>query len=318
MTSRRAQLRAAASLVEVLVAAAVIGLLLGILIPTLSAGRRGGLRLKCISQLKVLGQHAAGYAATDPRGILHPQSPSGELAWLGLGAWDYGGADGACGENSSRSPIPMHLGAARRPFNLAQSGPAMSDAARFAEYRCPADTGAQPNPNYTPSYVDPAPCDADAAAEVIGRSMTDAKGTSYQGDFLWFADRSGDALVARRFGSFMRPASTMLAASELTLFYETRFAQAYLSTREAQDASGGALAPTPLDVPGWHGPGSQFNLLLCDGNVRTVTLRHANDALDAVLAFPPGLADVRSVMIRGAGWRIDNLPLTEQGWVIER
>lgn len=316
MNSRRPQCRCGATLIEILLIVAIVGLLVALLVPSLSAGRRGGQRVKCTSQLKQIGQYAGAFAAAEPRGILHPQATSGEMAWIGLGAWDFGGSDGACGEHSTTSPLALHLGSTRRPFNLA-GGTRPSAETLFPEYHCPTDTGAANNPNYFPVCSDPRPCSAAEADERAAASMYAAKGTSYQGDFIWFAGVEEGQPVARRFGSFLRPASTMVSASELTLFYETRFAQAFLSTQERADAWGAAAGGAVVAVPGWHGAESRFNVLLCDGNVRTVSVRPRGDALDVVSLFPPDDATPRSAMIRGSGWRIDNLPMASGAWIVE-
>src|SRR5262245_56744302 len=89
------------TLIELLVVISIIALLISILLPSLTAARQEGIRLKCMANLKSINGHAQNNAVSDNIGILHAQSKSGELAWRGLGAWDFGGNDGACGETRS-------------------------------------------------------------------------------------------------------------------------------------------------------------------------------------------------------------------------
>lgn len=289
----------AASLVEVLVVTAVIALLLVLVLPQLSAARIEGWRLKCVANLKELGKQAANNSVSDSTGALHPRAINAPGRWVGLGSWDFGGQDGACGEFRSgwpRSP-DMALGAAVRPFNIAALGPDVSFDASFAQYQCPADVGVIRNPNYEPRFTHPAPCSEDDARDVLRRSVFEATGTSYQGDFLWVlsSERHAKGAAALRFGPFLRPQSTIPNTSETLLFYEARFPQALMSA-----ADGGA--PVPVDVPGWHGRVCEFNAVMSDGHAQRIRISKQGDAAPAPEA-PPG-----SPFLRGLGWRYDCLP----------
>lgn len=307
--------RRAFTLIELLVILSILALVVALLIPSISAARSEGLRVKCIYNLKSLGRYAQANGLADPSGILHAQSESGRAAWLGLGAWDFGGSDGRCGAYSSGwSASPLNLGVATRPFNIAAAGASLSTASTFPEYQCPADIGAaRVGPtNYVPEIAGETADDPNAARPVF-ESMYAAVGTSYQGDFISFRGATADGgPVAKRPGAFLLPSSRMQQPTQLLLFYEARFAQAMLSTQEAVDA-GGAFGGVPLDIPGWHGKLGEFNVAAADGSARKVTLMSHGSAVDVAAVFDVANLPYRSVMYRGRNndWRFDNLPYAD-------
>lgn len=311
----RRQPTRAFTLIELLVILSILALVIALLLPSISRARAESVRVKCIYNLKSLGRSAQANGLTDPSGILHAQSDSGRSAWLGLGAWDFGGNDGRCGPYSSTwSSSPLNLGMLTRPYNIASAGPSLSTASNFAEYRCPGDIGAArigPT-NYAPVLLTDADC-TPADAEIPFRSMHDAFGTSYQGDFISFRGvASNGQPVAKRPGAFLLPSSRMQHPDQLLLFYEARFAQAMLSTQEAVDAAG-AFGGVPADIPGWHGRLGEFNVAAADGSARKVTLLSSGSAVDTAAAFDAATYPYRSVMYRGRNndWRYDNLPYAD-------
>ncbi len=315
------------TLIELLVVISIIALLIAILFPSLTAARQEGGRLKCLTSLKTVNGHAQNGAVSDNTGILHAQSKSGERGWLGLGAWDFGGNDGACGETRSDWTGGAPLGAETRPFNIASAGADIGPSTRFPEYACPSDQGvAQIAPNYVPAFAFQTPCGVDEADEVLSASMYRAMGNSFQGDFLWFEGPvEPGGRTAKRFGSFMLPQSKIKAPSELLLFYESRFAQAFLSTQETIDAGTVGDAAVPVDVAGWHGRVGEFSASFCDGSVRKVKCSSKGDMLDVLTRVNPEEVPPRSAMLRGAttNWRYDNLPYADYNedtlsdWVTE-
>src|SRR5262249_34988773 len=148
---------------------------------------------------------------------------------------------------------------------------------------------------------------------------------SYQGDFIWYEgppQMNDDTPptrqpTAKRSGSFICPTSKMKSASELLLFYETRFCQAYLATQETADMDPfqGNPAITVLDIPGWHGKLGEYSVSFCDGSARRIKLLSKGFQIDAVREFNPGTWPYFNSMWRGNGtnWRYDNFPYSDNG-----
>ncbi len=318
------------TLIELLVVISIIALLISILLPSLTAARQEGIRLKCLANLKSINGSAQNNAVSDNTGILHMMSKSGEDAWRGLGAWDFGGNDGACGETRSDwvgpSPAVKPLSVGTRPYNIASSGGDLGPGSKFPEYGCPADQGvAQIAPNYVPSFSSQDLCSVDEADEALNGSMYRAMGTSYQGDFLHYGGTENGLAVSKRIGSFMNPQSKIKTGSELLLFYESRLGQAFLSTQECIDAGTLGDNSVAVDVAGWHGRIGEFNATFCDGSGRKVKCTSKGDMMDIVTQVDPNENPYRNGMLRGngTGWRYDNFPYSDYNestlsdWVTE-
>ncbi len=275
------------TLIELLVVVATLGLMVALIVPAMTLTASESRRLRSLDNLKRIGQCSFTWSEGRADGIIHPQSSSGETNWRGLGAFDWGGSDGT--DPFYVGNIPPNFGAQTRPLSkLCTSGRTLmfSD---FSAFHAPADVGQTPNPNYWDPWVDST------------TSMALSKGTSYQGDFIWF--NAGG--VGLRFGTFMRPRDLMPVPSETTLFYESRFGQAFISSQEFID--GGAFGGTAVDVPGWYGDKSKFCVLFADLNAHMVKVRSQGD-LFPISSFDPVVYPNRSVMARGPGWRIDCFP----------
>jgi len=274
--------------------------------------RGQGQLLTCQAHLRQIGQLSVILANADSRMIAHRQSSSGSSAWNGLGAWDWGGADGQCGEYRTGWPLlpDRAFGAETRPYNHALFGDTIPPNADFSVFGCPSDVGAAQSLIYEPYYSDPAPCTSDEA-EIVHTSMYQAFGTSFQGDFIWFPGNLGNDSTGLRYGSFMRPYELVTNPSELLLFAESRFMQAYISTKEF--VAEGALGGDPTSVASWHEPDG-FNLLLIDGHVINAPIS-VSGSLIPLDSFPINDYQYRSVMARGSGWRVDSFP---EAFVVER
>jgi len=280
------------TLIELLVVIAIISLLLSVLLPALSAAKNEGLRQKCSSALRGQGQLGITNAAEDVRGILHKQSRSGKINWIGLGAWDWGGGDGV-DQYTYEDGTDFNLGASTRPNNIATYGTNLTNKSDFSPHLCPGEEGQIPNLNFG----------ADNPTQEV--SMFRAVGTSYMGDFIWFPGPTGSE-PALRYGSFMRPGNLIPDSGQTIMFYESRFAQAYLSTEEFIKGGGvdGAVTAT---VKGSHRDFGIFNVGFLDGHADKVKVLKTGTMVNP-LTFNGSRYPFRSGMARGNGWRYDAFP----------
>jgi prepilin-type N-terminal cleavage/methylation domain-containing protein len=133
------------TLIELLVVISIIALLISILLPTLSAARQEGMRLKCLANLKTLGDQGQAYGVEDSQGMIHPQALPADRYWIGVGGWDFGGADGVEPIFSPNYGV-YGMSANQRRMNRAVRGGEefAGEASAFKEYRCPGDQGEVP------------------------------------------------------------------------------------------------------------------------------------------------------------------------------
>ncbi|MFO0971880.1 MAG: hypothetical protein U1A27_00370 [Phycisphaerae bacterium] len=315
MSRNRSSTRRGAARIEVMVLLAAlcsVGLMTRAWTQVVGQGSANG---RCLNNLMLIGQASTVVAQSDPQMILHRQSRAGDLAWRGLGAWDWGGKDGACGEFRADWPIaPLAaLSAVTRPYNSVLVGDVTAPHANFEVFRCPSDTGSWPNEQYMAAYYEPTPCTTQEADAVIQRFMDDAVGTSYQGDFIWFgADFGVSGWIGVRVGSFMRPAWAIPKPDETLLFAEHRMFQAIMSTQEYLSMT--ANSTPPGAIPGWHAEPLRHNALTADGHVQRVEIQVSGSIYNPT-TFPEYNPLFTLLLLRGPGWRYDCLP---EGHVYER
>lgn len=275
------------TLIELLVVIAIIALLVSVLLPALSASKNEGLRAKCSTNLRTVAQLGATYSVDDTSTVLHPRGLTVN-GWLGLGAWDHGGADGL--DPQFRGAGPSNWGATTRALNRQKFGRNVSEKNDFSEFQCPSDKGMVDLAN---GYVDAYPTSV--------TSMWESKGTSYQGEFIWF----NAGTHGLRVGPFLRPSNLIPQSAEVVLFFESRFAQAYLQSSEY--VAGGPFGGDVVDIPGWHGKLGQFNVAFTDGNVRNITVLKQGWVTNPQ-SYNQNEYPLRDVMIRGRSWRVDCFP----------
>ena len=120
MTSRRA--RSGFTLIEMLVVIAIIGVLVGLLLPAISAARESARRSKCLSNQRNLALGILGYvndfgvfppSGDVRRGRPHAREPDGQPArvrpfTIGDRRPVLAGRDGSVLDGGSRTGIPMY------------------------------------------------------------------------------------------------------------------------------------------------------------------------------------------------------------------
>lgn len=298
--------RIAVCRIELLVLAGAALLALAALGRATQQSASGSGRARCFDNLHRIGQAATVVATQDRLSIQHRQSSVGRSNWVGLGAFDWGGADGSGGYFSPRCVVSAAwcLDAETRPYNAvlapAPLGP-MGQIAAYEVFHCPEDTGAYPTARYVPGS-------GQSNQQDYLISVFLASGNSYHGDFLWHSGSSGGESVANRTGSFMRPYDATPRLDETILFYDTPFAQAYMSTVESS-------APSPVQVPSWHGE-ARHNVLRMDGHADAVEI-NVSGSMVPIDSFPIDEYPFRSGMFRGPGWRYDAFPeetIVEHYW----
>lgn len=253
----------------------------------------------CLNNLRRIGQMSATVASFGAQGVPHLQSTAGELNWIGLGAWDWGGANGTHPYHGPSTGTCSNycLTAETRPYNRA-----LNSGEDYEVYHCPSDTGVVQNPNIQPQNPD-GPGD-------FPTSVFLATGNSYEGDFLWTNQSGGLDPAAVRFGSFMRPYERFPLPAENLLFWDTRLPQQLLSTTEWTSAHSGIA----LSVPAWHAPFGH-NALFVDGHAATLQVNVTGSVYDP-MQYPANFGFVREDILRGPGWRYDamNDPVILEGF----
>jgi len=251
---------------------------------------------ECFENLREIGRISALVATSDARWIPHRQSSAGLQNWRGLGAFDWGGADGMAGEFGPNCTLPSGacMPAITRPYN------AFVQPAQYADiFRCPSDMGdaAVPAQNFSHQSTPP-------GSELFKKAIYLASGNSYSGDSIWLSASGGPVPSSRRFGSFMRPIQRFPMPAETLLFYEARFSQAFLSSTES--VTGGGGVGQPVEIQSWHGR-QKHNALMVDGHTQAIELRMTGSMIPTD-SFPLDLYPDRNVMYRGSGWRYDTFP----------
>lgn len=287
--------RPAVTLLELLVTISTIAMLVGVLLPSLSGARNQAQATKCAGNLRQIAALAMIVGAEDPRGIILRQSTSGAFDHVGLGKFDFGGADGYDPDdptNIYNEQAPgYHLGAVTRPNNIAQYGSSLSARSDFAMYRCPGNEGAFENPYWG------------AETTTRTRSMFQVAGTSYVGDALPIQPLGPNTEPTYRIGAFMRPVNRIPDTSVLLLFAEYRLAQAGALSQEFIERVG--LPWQPQTVPGSHKLPGVFVASFTDGHVAPVRILPQG----AVYAPYAGDPDFRKrFAVRGADWSNNTLP----------
>jgi prepilin-type N-terminal cleavage/methylation domain-containing protein len=312
--------RSAFTLLELLVCIAIIAILLSVLLPVLGRAQREARRAKCLSNLKQFGTFAAMNAQEDRDARMHVSHSAvsedhESSSWMGSGDHCWGGGNGidpefqdpnlgaTSGQGGTSNPSPglypncESKGARGRFMNRMIHGADVTGREDYSLFQCPDDTGLVENTVSQP-----------ARSPIYARSVFEASGNSYMGDYFYIKDHSLQNLIYRRWGSYRRPMNLFADPSQALLFWESRFVQAIANTVEIGSAKlPYRMGDTPVEVDGWHGRPGRFSAVFADSHVDEVSCRKSGD-LTPPAAFKLSHSESWKVHWRGPGWRYDNLP----------
>lgn len=256
------------TLVELMVVVAIIALLIGVLLPSLTAARNEGVRLKCLTNMQAIAQGFQTYAVDDENSLLIPVHPEAENGWRFDGEYEYGG--GWARLNGGLANI--YNGPFRpstRILNKYLYGD-VSDQAELPLFRCPGDTGVEDAPrNFDPALPVQVP-------------IADITGTSYRvnNHIKMYTDEYF-------YGPYFRR-STRIPESALTVVLEEANAQVAIYN-----------AP-PYVAAGWHLKPMRYNVSFADGHGATINIQGGSE--------PPRDEYDNYWVYRGDGWRLDCYP----------
>lgn len=266
---------AAFSLLELLVVMAIIALLIGILVPALGGSRTEGAKLKCLSNLRSLGQAFAAYTVDDERDYTSPVHPKAEASWYFDGEYEYGGKTGlgVMGAPDWRQD--------NRILNRYLYGTGGGTA--FALYECPGDGGIpalDPSDgwvNFDSFFL---------SSQQRYRPAHVSAGTSYRLNNHIDFTRTRPAFQQQHFfGPYLRPITRVPDPATTVLLAET--------VAEVAKWNPG------LHVEGWHRKANLFNVLFVDTHAGAIFLSGHEDQSESYDGY---------WVARGDGWRLDCYP----------
>ncbi len=268
------------TLIELLVVVAIIGLLISILLPALSAAREQAKRGKCLSNIKNISSSATAYAFEDEKELIVPIHQGTFHAGIQPGGqYQYRiGIPFAWAGRTPSEPIATITGftdpngpwAARtRPLNnyLLTAGVTEADSSRGALelFRCPSDTGYPDRPEWvTTNYI--------GHPDVRQKALWDVIGNSYRSNSIGVI--FGGGVGSTPGGSFTsgpwgQTLSRLNNTGRVVLFAEPLF---YVMT--IPDLNQNAdLSP----LVGFHKQVMTENVSFVDGSARTLEVQRISD-----------------------------------------
>ncbi len=248
---------------------AIIALLMGVLIPALASSRSEGTKVKCLANLRSLGQGLSAYTADDEKGFTTPISPTANNRWYD-GDFEFGGQTGI-GPFAATDYLAIN-----RPLNRYIFGSGTNGVSDY--FRCPTDGGIPRAPfNFDEYFFNPNAVDK-KASQVAGTSYRVNNHINYTSRFSEFRDRF--------FGPYMRPASHVPDPGTTVILEEA-------ITEVAKWNNVG------YQTPGWHRKINRFNASFIDGHASTIFVSGQPDSSGYEADY---------WILRGDGWRMDCYP----------
>lgn len=275
-------MRRAFSLIELLVAIAVIAILLSLLVPALKTVRNHAAGLKCQANLKQIGAawqlyindfrmfplpRSQDFVKYSPPGLQQlPGAAPGlsvSVLWSFGGAHGYGGVGPAGDENNLRTPMPMFD--PLRPINP-YIGSSRAMQGRPTTFLCPSDNGNRYSATQLPVIWVKG---AIGAAAPGGQSMRlfDQAGTSYEANDWMYCkpgSRTGAEVLGRpdlsNFAWWLGPQHLVTTPSRFVIVGD---GGSMVAGRYPNDY----LIQTDKRYAWWHGV-QQCNMVFMDGSVR--------------------------------------------------
>lgn len=256
------------TLIEILVVVSIIAVLIGILVPALATARAEGTKVKCLSNMRALGQALSTYSIEDEKGFTSPIIPR-FASWLFEGEYEYGGKTGLA--------VYSHgdFLAERRILNRFIFG--SGEGIPFELYECPTDAGIPPAPvNFDPYFL---------RADTIGKRVHEVTGTSYRlNNHIDFLRKT--PYDDYFYGPYMRP-RTRVPDTATTVILE----EAVTEVAKWNDAT--------YRTMGWHRKANIFMVSFVDGHAGSIYLAGQEDLSTQYPDY---------WVLRGDGWRMDCYP----------
>lgn len=265
--------RRAFTLIELIVVVSIISLIVALLLPALSSSRAEGTKVKCLVNLRQIGQCMSMYSDDDEQNYTTPIHPMAETRWLYDGEYEYGGNTGV-GVFRSADFIKENRVLNKYAYREGNS-------AEVELFRCPNDRPIEDvgpgGINFEPYFLHPSRSHL---------NIYQITGTSYRlNNHIDFTGTQPTNFQQNFYGPYLRPISKVPDVSTTVLIEETVSEVAKWNPQRV--------------VPGWHGKSNVFNVAFVDGHAAPIHLSGQTG----------GTSDSGDYWFRrGEGWRMDCYP----------
>lgn len=338
---------AAFTLVELLVVVACVGLVAGILFPSIQDALGQSRQAVCLARLHDIGQANLVYSADDwsmaaiPVHALQTQQDPNNPTFIG--AYEWGGKSGVGRPDFTGFPY-VHgskygtlagFGPATRPLNRIlypfgfrdhgsltnpphnRMGAESDTRLELDAFRCPADDR-PPLAAHCPDWINNA-----------RQSSFDHFGTSYAANIFMISEGLGGSTMMSN-SPYLRPMDQVSNPAQTIAFEENIGRWAWAARREPDECLwiGEGIDPGPTKaIQGWHGKDWTYNRVFIDGHSARQTIYiegtedregYANHYRTEELSEYPSYGcgqphsgsfeSLRCVTVRGDGWQKDTLP----------